>query len=257
MTRNVVDFVAVRFFACLLGPLCALGAVGTTKLKPETAAQFDQYVAKREAAIRARAWSAAKPAEVVVKAGAEGATVDVDDGLVHDWSGAIFIPGANLNQTLALLRNYDNHKNVFQPEVIDSKLKESQGNRLRTFLQLRKKKILTVVLNSDFDVVIEQPAPNRATLFSRSTRIAEVADYGSPGQKELPPGEDHGFLWRLNSYWRLEERDGGVYVECDTVSLSRGVPLVLSPIVKPIVKDLPEESLKQTLLALKRALAGR
>jgi hypothetical protein len=61
-------------------------------------------------------------------------------------------------------------------------------------------------------------------------------------------------MWRLNSYWRFEERDGGVYIECEAISLSRGVPMLLSGLMAPIVRQLPRESLEKTLTATRRAL---
>ena len=84
---------------------------------------------------------------------------------------------------------------------------------------------------------------------SYSTRIAEVDD----GQ-ELPPGEDHGFLWRLDSYWRFEERDGGVYLECEAISLTRSVPLGLGWLINPIIQSLPRDSLVNTLRETREAL---
>jgi hypothetical protein len=76
------------------------------------------------------------------------------------------------------------------------------------------------------------------------------------GGRELPPGQDHGFLWRLNSYWRFEERDGGVYVECEAISLTRNVPLGLGWLVNPIIRSLPRESLANTLWATREAVQG-
>jgi hypothetical protein len=63
-------------------------------------------------------------------------------------------------------------------------------------------------------------------------------------------------MWALNSYWRFLERDGGVYVECQAVSLSRDIPwpLRLLPFVPGIIGDLPKESLEGTLTATRDAL---
>ena len=50
------------------------------------------------------------------------APVQVPNGLIHDWIGAAFLPATNLKETLALIQDYDNHKNIYKPEVMDSKL---------------------------------------------------------------------------------------------------------------------------------------
>jgi hypothetical protein len=81
-----------------------------------------------------------------------------------------------------------------------------------------------------------------------------VEDPGKPSEKQLPQGEDHGFMWRLYSYWRFQERDGGVYVECEAVSLTRNVPAGLGWLIEPIVRHLPKESLESTLGLTRKAV---
>jgi hypothetical protein len=46
---------------------------------------------------------------------------------------------------------------------------------------------------------------------------------------------------------RLEQRDGGVYVEFETVSLSRGIPVEVRWLIKPLTDDLPRK-LKRNIL---------
>jgi hypothetical protein len=178
----------------------------------------------------------------------------VPSGLIHDWVGAVFIPGTTVKQTLALIQDYDNHKNIYKPEVIDSVLKSHQGNDFKIYLRLLKKKIITVVLDTDHDV--HYLPVDRARWFCRShtTRISEVEDAGSPKERVLPPDTGYGFLWRLYSYWRFRENDSGVYAECRAISLTRDVPVGLGWIIEPIIQNLPRESLINTLEATRRAL---
>ena len=98
-------------------------------------------------------------------------------------------------------------------------------------------------------------APKRWRSNSRTTRIAEVDNAGKPNEREKLPGTGEGFLWKLNSYWRFEERDGGTWVECQAVSLTRDVPVGLGWIIEPIIRNLPKESLENTLRATRGALA--
>ncbi|MEK7751386.1 MAG: hypothetical protein AAB654_05680, partial [Acidobacteriota bacterium] len=140
------------------------------------------------------------------------------------------------------------------PEVTDSKLRRRDGDFFQVYLRLRKHKIFTVVLNTEYDITYRRVSPTRVASRSYSTKIAEVEKPGTASEYELPPGDDHGFLWRLHSFWRFEERDGGVYVEFEAVSLTRDVPRFVSAIVTPIVRHLPRESLELTLLNLRRAL---
>jgi hypothetical protein len=78
-----------------------------------------------------------------------------------------------------------------------------------------------------------------------------------PGEREKPAGRDSGYLWRLNTYWRFLERDGGTYVQCESISLTRGIPLGLAWLIGPFVNSIPRESLEFTLDTTRRALAQR
>lgn len=195
----------------------------------------------REGQVLAEFWSGQKPAKV-------------PNGLIHDWIGAAFVPATNLEATLALIQDYDNHKNIYQPEVIDSKLISRRGDNFQIYLRLLKKKILTVVLDTEHEVRYRSLDAAREDCRSRTTRIAEVENAGSEQENVLPPDTGYGFLWRLNSYWRFQARDAGVYVECRAVSLTRDVPLGLGWIIEPIIQKLPKESLIQTLASTRKAL---
>ena len=178
---------------------------------------------------------------------------DPPDGLIHHWEGAVFIPGATLRQVLAGVQNYDQHQKLYAPEVIASKTLGRDGNEFRVRLRLLKKKILTVVLETEHLVAYKEKGPAKWESESRSTKVAEVEKSGTAQEKELPPGTGHGFVWHLDSFWRFLEADGGVYLECTSVSLSRDIPFGMSRIIRPIVDDLPEESLRRLLENTRRA----
>ena len=149
-----------------------------------------------------------------------------------------------------MLQNYDRHQEWY-PEVIESKLLSHEGDVFRGYLKLRKEKVLTAILNTEHEARYSQVSDKRWTAKSYSTKIAEVED-----GKELPVGDDSGFLWRLNAYWRLEEDDGGVFVECVSISLSRSVPFGLGWMINPIVKSMPKESLENLMQATRLAVKG-
>ena len=114
--------------------------------------------------------------------------------------------------------------------------------------------MITTVLNTDHEITYFPLDATRQHSRSRSTRIAEVEGAGGRGEHELSPGEDHGLLWNLNSYWRFLERDGGVWIECEAISLTRGIPTGFGWLITPIVRDLPRESITHTLESTRRAL---
>jgi hypothetical protein len=180
--------------------------------------------------------------------------VRVPNGLIHDWIGTALIPGTTIEDTLALAQDYDNHKNVYQPQVIDSRLISRRSNDFRIYLRLLKKKILTVVLDTYHDVHYRSLSGKRRLCRSYATRIAEVEHPGAPDERVLEPDNGYGFLWRLYSYWRFQEKKNDVYIECRAISLSRDIPFGLAWLIEPIVQQLPQESLIHSLEATRQAL---
>jgi hypothetical protein len=245
-------------------------AAVAAELKTETVEAFNRYIRTTEAQVAERTsgrrsflWAdesrprleQARQGQAVAEPCNGQGEVRVPNGLIHDWIGTVFIPGATLETTLALVRDYDNHHKVYQPEVIGSKILVHSQNHYQVYLRLLKKKVLTVVLNTEHDVDYYPLDRTRWHSRSYSTRIAQVEDPGKSNERELPVGKDSGFLWRLYSYWRFAERDGGVWMECQAVSLTRDIPAGLGWLVEPIIRRLPKESLVNTLDATRRALA--
>ena len=236
-------------FLAVLFPL-ALSAQFSTTLSPKTTAAFDAYLKTHEAQMSNRArYGQLNPGEVRVDPAREDGSIDVKDGMVHDWVAGAFVPGATVQQALAVLQNYGSYKSIYAPEVTDSRLLNQNGDQWRVYLRIIKKKVLTAVLNTEYDVLYKDLGGGRWAMTSRSTRIAEVDE-----DKELPLGTGHGFLWRLNAYWLIEPRPNGVYLECRSISLSRDIPFGLGFAVGPFVKSLPIDSLRATMEATARAL---
>ncbi len=184
----------------------------------------------------------------------EGGTIAIPNGLVHHWYGTTFIPGATVPEVLAWVQDYDRHQDYFE-EVEDSRLVSREGEVFEIFLRLRRKKVLTVHYNSDHEVTYRNLGSGRAASRSIATRIAELDNPGTNREREKPFGEDRGFLWKLNSYWRFSAEDGGVAIECESISLSRTIPLAAKLIVQPFINEVPRESLEAALLPMRKALA--
>ena len=180
----------------------------------------------------------------------------VPDGRIHHWVGAVFIPHATLDRVLARLQDRAGHESESFDDVLQSKLLGRDGDRIRVFMKLRRTSIITVTYNTEHSVEYRHLGATRASSRSVATKIAEIADAGTPREHERPPGMDNGFLWRLNAYWRYEQVDGGVLIECESVSLSRSVPLLLRPIITGQVDGIARESLEKTMVSLKKSLAG-
>lgn len=254
------------FFLLFLPPLCA--EMTTAELSAPTLQAFEAYIKKREAGLELRGrqrnflWclerverrQAVREKGIAIEPFEGTELHEVEGGLIHDWVGATFIPGVSLKQVIDLVQNYDNHQNVYKPEVLRSRLLLHEGNFFKVFLRLKKSKIITVVLDTEYDITYQPLNAVRVRSKSYSTKILEITNAGTKDETPLPAGKDHGFLWRLYTYWRFAEQDGGVYMECEAISLTRAIPALLGPIVRPFVKEIPLESLRSTLQGTRLAL---
>jgi hypothetical protein len=252
---------------CLFGlSLRSFGA----ELQQKTTIAFDKYVAATESRMndelrpggaflcidslptdaRQSALDKLKKGEVLVevretKSPALGS--NVPDGMVHHWIGIIFIPDVTLAQVLSILKDYDRRAELYNPDVISSHLISHEGNDYKFFLRLYQKRFTTVVFNTEYLAHWGQVDPHRIYSNSISTRIAEVKDSNHPDGEQWPVGQGRGYLWRLNTYWRFEVKDNGVYMQCEALSLTRDIPFGLGWLLKPLVTKIPKESLNRAL----------
>lgn len=186
----------------------------------------------------------------------------VASGLIHDWIGASFIPGAKLEDVFSVVRDYDHYKNFYTPNIVDSKSLDTDGTVNKFTLLLINKEAHAKSLESDYEACYLQSTEKQWYGIAYSTRVQEIHNYGHPNETKLPPGEGTGYLWRIFSVARFEERDGGVYMELEAIALSRDIPIAIRWMVDPIVRRISKNalltSLRQTAEAvrLKKGLAN-
>jgi len=186
-----------------------------------------------------------------------GKQIACPGGIIHHWEGLVFIPGARLDDVLGILKDYDKHSVYYAPDVERSKIASRNGDHFRVFLRFRRHKVITVVLDTEHDIEYFRDGPERAHSRSSALRIAEVENPGKPDEREKPPGQDGGFLWRMETWWRMVERNGGVYVQSEVVSLTRDIPVLLRWTIEPFVTSIPRETLTATLVATRKAVEER
>ncbi len=229
-------------------------AAGFADLTPPAEQAFERYLRAAETVIGQRPQTRSRQKTILVQTALEaGKEIRVPGGLVQDLLGSTFLPNITIPQVRAVLQSYPRYKVWFAPEVIESKVIKHEGDRFEVFLRLYKKQIITVVLNTTYENRFSSADAKHLVVESRSTRIAEVRHPKVSYDDEYPVGHDSGFLWRLNSYWRYEQADGGVYVECEAISLSRDVPFGL-PFIRKFVERFPRESMENTLDSLMKAM---
>ena len=211
-------------------------------------------LAPAESAAAERQARGAVPFMARIKTNDGARTIDVPDGLIHHWVGVTFMPGVTTDQAVALMQAYDRHADVFKPVIVRSRLLSHEGDRFRFYLRFYVKKIIGVTTDTEHEAVFGRPSAERAFSRLRSTRIAEVEDAGTPSERQKPVGGGHGFLWRLNTYWRFAERDGGTWVQCESITLTRDIPTGLGWLIGRFVTEIPKESLTFTLSTARKAL---
>jgi hypothetical protein len=269
------------FIAVVLGLLAR--PASATDLEPKTVDAFNCYVAVAEAQIDAPQssggpylWFERMPADrrntaesqlragqvVIERLDATGESggakpISIPGGMIHHWIGTVFIPGATLAETLALEEDYDHQQEYFRPDVMRSRILRHDGNDFVIELRLYKRKVITSILDTEHQVHYTLVDATHARSRSRTIRIQEVDDAGEPSERLEPEGHDRGLLWRMNTYWQFEQKDGGIYVECQSISLTRDIPTGLGWMIGPYVNSVPRESLTFTLDATRAAVLQR
>jgi hypothetical protein len=240
--------------------------VAAADLKPETLQAWETYLqaAKGRDHKRLAAGDAEKlrQGEIIIAPVGPKAPVKVSSGLIHDWTGAIFIPNASIGDILRVVRDYEHYQTFYHPNVVDSKPIETSEHEDRFSIVIMNKSFFAKgALDSDYRSTFVRVDDQHWYSTSETTRVQETADYGAASQHLLPEGHGKGIIWRLYSFARYEEHDGGVYIELEAIALSRDIPatlrLVVDPIVRRVSRSSLEQSLQQTAEAVRASATSR
>jgi hypothetical protein len=262
----------VRILALLLIAAAIPAAATAARLKPETIEAWDAYVASTEARIEQELTSTQgfliqdfcmqpdETHELLLKGGVvvapmetidgKGNGIPIPDGRIHHWRGSIFLPGVELDEYLYRALN-PSENGPHQPEVIEFKILEKKPYELKLFIKMVRRNFVMLAYNTEHHVKYRKHGEGRASSRSEATKIAEIVELGKPHEREKPEGRDRGFMWRLNSYWRFEEADGGLIVEGESMLLSRDIPGILKPVVEPLIRRSAHEMIANTLEEIK------
>ena len=232
------------------------------ELRPETLQVWNSYVKTADARVRGRANGAPflraeesagrmarlRAGEVIVAPAAGRGMVSVPSGLIHDWIGAAFIPNTTLARLLAVVHDYNRYKEFYRPVVTESKVLACTNDDER-FSMTWQHKVLFVkaAIKGEYDARDTFVDDRRAYSIASTTGMYEIEDYGQPTERLLQAEQGNGYIWRLHSIAKYEERDGGVYVELEALALTRSVPASLRWLVNPVINRLSFNSLTTTL----------
>lgn len=264
--------------ACAILVFVAVPAIShATELKQETLNAWDEYLRTANLRMQRNLGSAGirgttnpflwieeqsdrsqrvRRGEILISPVGEAGPQRVQDGLIHDWIGAIFIPSARINDVFAVVQNFDRYKDFYKPTVIESKLLRHTGEEYEfSILGLKRVLFEKVVLEGQFESQCSELDATRRYCISSSTRVQEIKDYGQPAEQKLPPNEGHGYIWRVYGLTKFEERDGGVYIEVEAIALSRDISASFRWLTKSVVERVSRDSMSTILERTKDAVA--
>jgi len=251
---------------CLLltGATCLLaGHLMAAELHSETVRAWESYVRITEARIerdlqvveKRRVSEAISSDNVVVwsleTVDGAGKKIPVPKGMIHHWRGAVLIPKVMIEPALQVIRNPLNWADYYH-DVLESGLIERSEDFELIYLKLRRSQAMVkAAYNTEHRVQHQWHDETFASSTSIATRIAEIVDLGKDTEHEKPEGNDRGFLWRLNAYWKYRQVAEGVLVECETLTLSRNVPFLLRFVLGPFIARTARNSMAKTLESLR------
>jgi putative flippase GtrA len=266
-----------RLYLIIIAALCGATALQAADLQPETVKAWSACVEKTERR-RASEFASTKgflaidfqdqaeadrdkkkllSGKVVIQQINDGRDcgrdIDIPDGMLHHWIGSIFIPGVTLDSVFSRVEN-PRPEDTRQEDVLESSVLEKNPGQLRMYLKLQRSKIITVRYNTEHLVHYQRNGSNQASSSSVATKIAEIEKLHGNNEREKPVGRDSGYLWRMNSYWRYQQVEGGVIVECESMTLSRSIPIILEYMIHPIIKSIARESMSRTLESMRTRL---
>jgi hypothetical protein len=258
--RRIRHFVFGGVLLLVLGLACAMGEPTT-----EANAAFDRYIHVLESRLAKQHQSPdaflalqneklLQQGELIIEPVTPVTGFKLPGALLHDWRGTAFAPGAKTADFERLMKNIGAYPQRFSPQVLQARVLMERGDHLQAFMRIRQQHVLTAVLDTTYDINFGHLDERHGYSISRSLSISEIGSPGTSAEHVLGPSQEHGFLWRLNTYWTYEEGNGGLYMQIESVSLTRSIPTGLNWVIQPFVEKIPRDSLEFTLRAVCDAL---
>lgn len=245
--------------------LIAAAALAAEEPTPAAVATFNAYTARVESQLAERHRSAdsflvpedsarLQRGDLLIEQLTPATGEALPGALLHDWRGTAFVTGATGADFERVMRDFEAYPRHYSPQVVRTRVLMQQGDHYQVSMRVKQQHILTVVLDTTYDVRFGQLDEQRGYSKSRSTQISEIDAPGTAHERVLSPNEEHGFLWRQNTYWSYQERDGGLYIQIESVTLTRSIPTGLGWAIGPFIESIPRQSLEFTLGATRDAL---
>ncbi len=254
--------VMLLYLVCLVAPSLSHGA----ELRQDTVVYWNAYLDAARPQMASQTpflWVDQKPerlqrvrdGEILVSSVGKENPKPVASGLIHDWVGAAFLPNASIKDVLSAARDYGNYEEYYKPTVVDSKLLSRYGPCEKYSMRVVNKEVVAeTAMDMEYETCYFKIDDRRWYSTTHTTRVQEIRHYGHPDEQELPPDQGSGYVWRLYSVAKFEQRDGGTYVEVEAIALSRDIPFAVRWVVNPIVRRVSRNSMLVSLQQMKEAV---
>jgi hypothetical protein len=186
-----------------------------------------------------------------------GKEIDTPDSMMHHWIGTVLLPGVKIERAIAFVQDYERYPAIFHPMILRAKILNRAGNTFNVQMRTAAKKLITVTLDGDYAIEYRTLTPARTFTRSTAANFYEISSPGTSSESRTHADKGNGFLWRLNTYCSFEQRSEGTYEQCESISLTRGIPYLMGPLVRPFVSSIPRETLAQTLGAVRAGLKAQ
>jgi hypothetical protein len=240
----------------------AASRASAADLQPRTSDAYHAYVglaqqAFEERVLRENPPESTRDGVIFARPARSGGIIGVSGGLVHHWAGAALLHRVTLESVLKVSTDYSSLRSIYK-EVVSSQLLEHEGNTYRVRTRLKEAGAgVTAVLDITSTIDYRYPTTDSVFVLSNADEIRQVVNPGSETELLLPVGHDSGYLWRANSFMYLAETGNGVYIEMETLGLSRPFPPLLSWLIKPVARRLGRKSVDTALQEFVAAVTAR
>jgi hypothetical protein len=181
-----------------------------------------------------------------------GGGLAVPSGLIHHWIGTVFIPNVRLLDAVAVLQDYDSYSEIYQPGVVESKLLNRTGQEFKYRLKFVQKGFgVEAGLLGEFRSMYFLLNSRTGYSLTEATDLVELQDVAGAVEQPLPMSKAHGYIEKVFTIVRYRESETGVYVEVDTLTLSRGVPATVRWLIAPIIQRFSRRTMAATLESLR------
>jgi len=259
--------ILVRAAIAVLPLVIGLDTARAAELQTRTGQAYDAYVKQVTQAFLARTKTdridakadkieASRNDSISIRPGREDGIIEVPGGLVHHWIGSVYIPGVDLKRAVDVSSSYSEYSHVYHT-VVKSTVLRRYGDSYGVLVRLKEREGgFSAVL--DIKSTIQYSFPTERTVYaiSNAEQIREVKNAGEAGEQLMPPGRDSGYLWRANTFTLFRSDGRGVYVESETVALSRSFPPMLGWVIEPIALRVGRRSVERSLSEFVAAVCG-